>query len=342
MVINILIIFALLSALLLVHELGHFVIAKVGGVRVDEFGIGFPPRIFSFQSGETKYSVGIIPLGAFVKMPGREEPIARSLYVKNPWFKLLENAAGLIFNIMLAYILFATALIVPTTVVTGGEGVRIIQVSLDYPAAQAGIQAGDILLSINGQDMHVLDDVNKVVKDRQGIETEIRIQRDNEIINITLIPALGERPLGITLGWLKEYTTTYSLPFVKAISESANIVIHIPAMMFKLIPSIIQNPADNLMGPIGAAQMTGEMIKYGASSVIGEAGNISMGLALFNLIPIPPLDGAGMLLAIMEILRRGKRLSLKKEQIIYMSGTFLLIMLTVVIWYNDIMRLVRG
>ena len=342
MILNIIIIIAILSVLLLVHEFGHFLVAKLGGVRVDEFGIGFPPKIFSFQRGETKYSINAVPVGAFVRMPGREEVTSRSLYEKNPWFKLLENSAGLIFNIILAFILFTTALMIPSSIVTGGEGVKITQVLETYPAAEAGIQEEDIILSINGRDIQTLTDVNDVLVDCQGIETEIIIQRDNEIINVEMVPGTGERPLGITIGWLKEYITVYRSSFSEAISESTNIIIHIPTTMQNLMSSIIRNPADSLMGPIGAAQITGEMIKYGASSVISVAGSISLGLALFNLIPIPPLDGAGMVLAILEILRRGKRLSIKKEQLIYTSGTFLLILLTIFIWYNDIIRLIRS
>ncbi len=342
MILNIIIIIAILSALLLFHEFGHFLIAKLGGVRVDEFGLGFPPKIFAFQHGETKYSVNLIPVGAFVRMPNREELTPRNLYFKNPWFKLLENSAGLIFNIILAFILFTTALTMPTSIITGGEGVKVTQVSAGYPAAEADIREGDVILSINGQDVQALTDVSKIIQDRTGTETQITLQRADEIITINLVPATGERPLGITLGWLKEYTTTYRLSLLEAISESADIIIHIPTTMRNLISSLIRNPADNLMGPIGAAQVTGEMIKYGASSVVSVAGSISLGLALFNLIPIPPLDGAGMALALLEILRRGKRLSIKYEQLIYTLGTFLLIILTVFVWYNDILRLIRG
>ena len=342
MVINIIIIIAILSVLLAVHELGHFVVAKIGGVRVDEFGIGFPPQIFSFQHGETKYSLNIVPLGAFVRMPGREEVTSRSLYIKSPWFKLVESAGGLIFNIILAFILFTTALMIPTTIVTGGEGVKITGVSPGYPAAEAGIQVGDVVLNIAGNDIQTPTDVNQIIKERQGVATIIKIQRNDEIIDITLTPGTGDRPLGVELYWLKEHTAIYRLGFRKAISESAHIIISIPTIFPELVSAIIQNPADTLMGPIGAAQMTGEMIKYGASAVISSAGSISMGLALFNLLPIPPLDGAGMLLAIIEILRRGKRLSLQKEQLIYKSGTLLLIILTIIVWYNDIVRLIRG
>ena len=231
---------------------------------------------------------------------------------------------------------------IPTTIVTGGEGVKITEVSPGYPAAEAGIQAGDVVLDIAGSDVQTPTDVNKIIKERQGVATIIKIQRNDEIIDITLTPGTGDRPLGVELYWLKEHTTIYRLGFFKAISASAHIIISIPTIFPELVSAIIQNPADTLMGPIGAAQMTGEMIKYGASAVISSAGSISMGLALFNLLPIPPLDGAGMLLAIIEILRRGKRLSLQKEQLIYKSGTLLLIILTIVIWYNDIVRLVRG
>jgi regulator of sigma E protease len=343
MILNIVVIVIVLSVVLLVHEFGHFIAAKLGGVRVDEFGVGFPPRIYAFRRGETDYSLNAVPVGAFVRMPNKDDPTPRNLYLKNPWFKLLVNAAGLLFNILLAFILFTVALIIPTTVVTGGEGAKIIEVFPGYPAIAAGIQANDIILNINGQDIQKTTDVNTIMKERQGIETTFILQRDDQVINTTLIPATGERPLGVSLTWAKATTTeTYQLGFIKAVSESANIVVRFPAMFVEMIPSMIQNPKDSVRGPVGIAQETGEVIKYGASAVIFEVGSISMGLALFNLIPIPPLDGAGMLLAFIEVLRRGKRISVKIEQIIYLSGTIIMVALSIMIWYNDIIRLIKG
>ena len=149
--------------------------------------------------------------------------------------------------------------------------------------------------------------------------------------------------MGVGLGWATVHTAVQSYPFWQAIGKGAELVIDTPRMFIDFIPIAIQNPDKALMGPIGAAQVTGEMIEYGSvASVVGLAGSISIAVAIFNFIPIPPLDGAGMVLATLEGIRRGKRLSPRKEQLVYAMGTMFLLMLTVLIWYNDIIRLISG
>lgn len=341
-VITVIVIILILSIVILLHELGHFFTARAIGVRVYEFGIGFPPRLFAFKRGEVEYSLNAIPIGAFVKMAGREDSSPRSLASKKPWTRLAVSAAGPVANILLAFILFSIAFMIPTTIVTGGEGVKIESVAPGSPAAEAGIQEEDIILSVEGQPVQVFEDISSIIADRQGAETEMVLQRDGEEIYIKLTPRVnppqGEGPIGVELGYVTKYTTVHRYSFKEAITGGASIIIHVPLM----IKEIIRDPGSALMGPVGAAQVTGEMIEYGIAPTIGIAGSISLGVALFNFIPIPPLDGAGMLLAIIELVRHGKRLSIEKERLIYMLGTAFLIMLTVVIWYNDILRLIRG
>jgi regulator of sigma E protease len=188
--------------------------------------------------------------------------------------------------------------------------------------------------------------IHDIISDRLGTETEITLLRDEDKINVSLTPRVsppeGEGPLGVGLSWVTPHTTVYRRSFWESVTSSGNIMIHMPSVIRELAPSIIQNPGDTLRGPIGAVQITGEAIEYGLASVISLAGSISIGIALFNLLPIPPLDGAGMLLAVVELIRHGKRISIEREQMIYTIGTALLITLTILIWYNDVLRLIRG
>ena len=346
MVIQIITIIIILSIVILFHELGHFFTAKITGLRVYEFGIGFPPRLFAFNRGETEYSLNLIPIGAFVKTANRETSSPASSPSKNSWRRLAVNISGPFANIILAFILFTIAFMIPITVITVGEGIQVIHIVPDSPAAKANIQEGDVILRVEGQSVESFSDIGNIIDERKGLETRILFQRDEEesIINIiprTLYPD-DEGPMGIGLGWITPHTITYRNSLNEAIIGAGSIIIHIPDMVREFIPTVVQNPNDTVFGPIGAAQITGKVIEYGIASVISMAGSISIGIALFNLLPIPPLDGAGILLAIVELARRGKSLALKKEQLIYMSGTVLLVILTVLIWYNDILRIIRG
>jgi len=346
MLIKAIVIILILSIIILIHELGHFLTAKATGIRVNEFGIGFPPRLFAFRRGETEYSLNLIPIGGFVRMLGRESPHPRSLYSKSSWIRLAVSAAGPMANMVLAFILFSIVFMIPITIVTGGEGIKVMHVAPNSPAAEANIQEGDIILSVAGQPVQLFTDIKSIIDARRGLDTEIILQRGEGEISVNLVPRIAppdeEGPVGVGLGWATVYTTVHRYSFREAIARGGSIIIRTPDMIRKLIPTIIQKPADTLIGPIGVVQVAGEVMESGIASIIGLAGSISIGIALFNLIPIPPLDGARMILIIVEILRRGKRLSLEREQLIYMLGTALLITLTVAIWYNDILRLVRG
>ncbi|MCD6358881.1 MAG: site-2 protease family protein [Dehalococcoidia bacterium] len=346
MTVNIIIIIFILSVVILIHELGHFLTARAAGVRVYEFGVGFPPRLFAFRRGDTEYSLNLIPLGGFVKMPDREDTSPGSLTSKSPWRRLAISAAGPIANIILAFVIFSIAFMIPVTVVTGGEGIKVAHVAPNSPAAEAGIREGDVILSVRGQPVESFTNIHNIIDDRLGLETEMTLMRGDSKISISLTPRVsppeGEGPLGVELRWVTPHTVVHRNSFWKSITSSGSIIIHMPGMIRELLPSIIHNPGDTLRGPIGAAQITGEAIEYGVASVVALAGSISIGVALFNLLPVPPLDGAGMLLAIVELIRHGKRIPIRKEQLIYTLGTALLITLTVLIWYNDVLRLVRG
>jgi Predicted membrane-associated Zn-dependent proteases 1 len=407
------------------HELGHFVTAKRAGVKIEEFGIGLPPRIFSIKRGEIIYSINAIPLGAFVKSTGENDPtIPRSLASRGPWARLLIYAAGPLANILLAFILLSGFFMLPTGVLIG-NGVMVHSIVENSPAEEAGIEPGDIILEVNGNPVYNWGDMQNMVKSSdEGEEITLLLQRSHEPVSLMpeFDPALQRRTIGVLLCWnivnrveqnspaydvgiepgdtilsinrqpvyndesmsnalesIKEGEVTHlalfrgqeeiikeldsaqqiegmelrwvdnahieqkRFPAWKAIYLGGSYVINMPALIVDAIPLIKESPDKALVGPIGAGQLTVEFVKcFGLSKMLFMAGIISLGIALFNFIPIPPLDGGGMLIAFIEGVRRGKRLSPRAVHLAHTIGTALMIALMIAITFNDVLRLISG
>ncbi len=415
---------------LYLHELGHFIAAKRAGVKVEEFGIGLPPRLFGIKRGETIYSVNAIPLGAFVKTAGENDPtIPRSLAGKGPWTRLGVYAAGPLVNIFLAFVLLSAFQALPYSVITG-DGLMVHSVVENSPAEEAGIESGDIILEIEEQPVHTRADVQDIVNSaeegaeitllllKNGQENEIRLEpkfdpedqrrligvflpwwnivsqveegspayeaglrpgdtvlsinelpvynvesmsgalrsveegeeiklvllRDQETEEISMTNNGYETLPGVEMRWVDgTHIEQERLPVWRAVYAGANFIVRMPVLIIEAIPLIIKSPDMALVGPIGAGQLTVEIVRSsGFSSILFMAGIISLGIAIFNLLPIPPLDGGGMLVAFIEGLRRGKRLSPRAVRLAYTIGTTFLIALVVLITFSDILRLIRG
>ncbi|MCD6599035.1 MAG: RIP metalloprotease RseP [Dehalococcoidia bacterium] len=414
------------------HELGHFITAKRLGVEIEEFGFGFPPRLFSIKRGETVYSLNAIPIGAFVRSVGEDDPtVPRSLASKGPWSRLAIYAAGPLVNVFLAFILLSTFFALPITVIAS-NGVMVHSVMENSAAEEAGIEAGDVILEIDGVPIHKWGDMQNIINSsKEEQELTFRLQKsDSSTYQAKLEPQynaeLGRRLIGVLLGWnivnkvlenspadkadiipgdtilgingqavyskegmsdilnavekgqeiqvtllRGEETVTASMvkefdfaqqsmgaellwvngthmekeriTVGKAIHAGASYVIHMPAMLIASIPLIRETPDKALVGPIGAGQLTVEAVRaFGFSNLIFMAGIISLGIALFNFFPFPPLDGGGMLVAFIEGIKRGKRLSRHAVRLAQTIGTAILVALMIAITLNDILRLIGG
>ncbi len=427
-VIIILFIVALFVAICL-HELGHFIVAKRAGVKVEEFGIGLPPRLFGIKRGETIYSVNAIPLGAFVKAAGENDPtVPRSLAGKRPWTRLGIYAAGPLVNIFLAFVLLSAFLALPISTVAS-NGLMVHSVAENSPAEKAGIEPGDIILEIEGQPVRGRGDVQNIVNSveeeaditllllRNGQEEQITLKPEldpeSQLLKIGVWPrwnivslaeegspayeagirdgdtilSINEQPVynaesissalrsveegeeinlvllrdgketslsltnvgyqtvpGVELRWVDgTHIEQERLPVWKAVYEGANVIVRMPALIIEAIPIIKESPDMALVGPIGAGQLMVEIVRSsGFSNILFMAGIISVGIAIFNLLPIPPLDGGGMLVAFIEGFRRGKRLSPRAVRLAYTIGTIFLIALVILVTFSDILRLISG
>jgi len=346
-VVSILIFLAVLFVVISIHELGHFFAFRVARVAVKELGLGFPPRIFAVKRGETEYSINAVPLGAFVMPVGDESPTSPgSLANKSPWVRIWASFAGPLANGLLAFILFTVSFMLPMQVVVGGAGgAEIVQVDSGSPAEVEGVQPGDVFLMIDGEEITTTDEMHQIITlaADSGRSITVDLLRGEEEMQVILIPRAsppeGQLSLGIGYRWLGPYIfQTYRSSVAEASYLGGQTILNIPVL---LVDALSSGEAQ-LVGPVGAGQMTVEMIGHGFSSIVFLAGLISIGIGLFNLFPIPPLDGGGIVIALIEGVRRGKRLSPRGMRLAYAIGTALLIALFVTITFNDILRLIRG
>jgi len=421
---------AVLFFLVSSHEMGHFIAAKRAGIVVEEFGIGFPPRLFAIKRGETSYSINLIPLGAFVRTTGENDPtVPGGLASKGPWTRMGVFAAGPLVNVFLAFVFLGVFFMVPTEAISG-DGVMVHSTSAGSPAEEGGIEPGDVILRIGEQEIHQWEDVQEAINSNGeeekalllqrggeqfelplrpefnselnryiigillcwGIVTEVEggspaedagimpgdtilsinkqpiysaqsmsdaissaepgekievvLLRDEEILSrsLELSSQNGEQAIGLDNQWVSDtHIEKQRLPFWQAIYRGGDFVVHIPKLIVESLDIIKEDPSKAVVGPVGAGQLTVEAVRsFGLSNVLFLGGLISMGFALFNVIPVPPLDGGGMVIGLIEGIRRGRRLSPRTVRLAYAIGTAFIITLFVLVFYSDILRLIRG
>jgi len=347
MIITILIFLGILAVLILAHELGHFATAKAFGVKVEEFGLGFPPRLFGIKRGETLYSLNAVPLGGFTKMAGEEDPkVERSLASKSVGARVIVLSAGSIMNFLLPLLLFAIAFMVPHNVVTGD--VVVDEVAAGSPAAAAGIENGDIILSLNDEPVNSIRDLHIYTQLNLGKEVNLAIRHSDETVEeVQLIPRWKPPPeegaMGVAVSMPDAVIIRQSHPFWEAIPLGVSECID-TFVLFKneILKWFIGAAPVQLTGPVGIAQMTGEVARAGLSPLLLFAGFISINLAIVNILPLPALDGGRIVFVLLGWIRRGRRISAKTEGMVHAIGFAVLIAAIIAITYQDIIRIIAG
>ena len=344
MLITIIAFILVFTLIILAHELGHFFAAKISKVRVEEFGIGYPPRIWGKRFGDTLYSINALPFGGFNKLSGEEDPDApHSLASKNRRTRVFVLASGALVNAVLPFILFAVAFMVPHNALTGE--IAIADVAESSPAAMAGLETDDIILTINGHPISTFTDINKVIGDNLDKEVSLEIKKvSGETITVSLVPRSnppeGEGAMGIQSRALTERKTE---PFWRAIplgiKQTFDTFVAFKDAIFSLFSG---ENALSFTGPVGIAQLTGEAAQAGFSILLQFAAILSLNLAILNLLPLPALDGGRIVFIIIEWIRGGKRVSPQVEGMVHFIGFALLIGLSLLITYQDILRLING
>jgi regulator of sigma E protease len=337
-----------LSVLIIVHELGHFIAAKATGNLVEEFGIGFPPRIYGKKFGDTIYSINWIPFGGFNKISGEVDPTEpRALAARSHAVRLLVMSGGIIMNLLLPFVLLAVAYMVPHNVINGE--VVVEQIAPDSPAEMAGIRVGDTIISVNDKPVTSFSDLARAVQLGLGTEISIVLKHTGGTPETVRLvprwrPPVGQGAIGIAYGYQDTpVIVRESLPFWRAIPNGAiecidTLILYKNGIIGMIIGTVPFVPA----GPVGIVQVTGEVARTGISPLLELAAFISIAIAITQMIPFPALDGARIAFIVLEWARRGKRVSPRVEGIIHSVGFVILLGLMVLITYQDIWRWITG
>ena len=332
--------------LVMVHELGHFATAKLSGVKVLEFGLGFPPRLLRFQRGETTYTLNAIPFGGFVRMMGEEDPSdPRSLAGKPVPIRAMVISAGAMMNALLPILLFAIVFMVPKDTVVGD--VTILSVADNSPAAEAGLLPGDVITRVNGRRVENLSDLSYQLALRRGANATVMTERGGEVLSQDVVPRWkppeGQGATGITVELAAAHEVSRSKPFFSAIWSGARRTVETVVLAKNEIQGwFIGDREPQVSGPVGIAQITGEVAGLGFLPLLELAALLSLNLAVLNILPLPALDGGRLLFLAIEVVRRGKRVPPQKEALVHLAGFVVLITAILIISYFDVLRIARG
>lgn len=358
-----------LVVLIVVHELGHFVAAKLAGITVEEFGIGFPPRIASLRFGGTRYSVNALPLGGFVRMLGEDgeieikrlrqqglegEELERALqgaFSRKPIaVRLAVLLAGVAMNFVLAVVLFAAAFSLPVPV--GHGPLTVTDIQAGSPAASA-LRIGDVILGADGRTFEVSRDLTDYVADRGGSVVALQVRRGDEVLDIEVVPrvvtdeerAQGVGPIGFSYrpDRVVEEPSPVGGPIEalgRGLEGAWTVAVQIPGGLADSVAGLLglSPDAPDARGPIGIAQETGRMLGAPLVSQLLFVGLLSVNLAVLNVLPFPPLDGGRIAVVLVEAVRR-RKLPAEREALIYLTGLALLLALVVLVSIRDIGRL---
>jgi regulator of sigma E protease len=343
--VNLLSFAVILSLLVFVHEFGHFIVAKLAGVRVDEFGFGYPPRMLKLgQWRETEITLNWLPIGGFVRM-GEEDPDSPgSLASKRRSVRALVLVAGALMNLLLASALFSAVFMVGAATPIDGPGTGIYYVAPNSPAYLAGLRPGDTIVEMNATQVADVEQAIALTQASLGTPIEITVRRNDKLLPpMTVTPRVDPPPnegaMGVSLGQpfvTQAYSFWQAVPL--GIRTTANVVTSIPGIIAGMIRKEI--PAE-VSGVVGIYSMTAEAVKSGLAQLLEFAGLLSVNFFLFNLLPLPALDGGRLLFVILEWVRGGRRVPPEKEGLVHAIGMAVLLGLMAVVTYFDVLRLLN-
>ncbi len=393
MALTILVFILLLSLLVLIHEFGHFIVAKKLGIKVEEFGWGFPPRVWGIKKGETVYSINLLPIGGFVKLYGEDDAgggkvgsakvsgagskdIKRAYFARPAWQRFAVVVAGVVMNILLAFVLFYAYLaatnfktILPlvtdytfsNVTQTNYQGVIIQSISPNSPAEKIGMQAPAQVINLNGEKVGSLETFIKEINDNKGKEITLTWKelRTGEVYTNSVVPRENppehEGALGIGLDYIPmpiaalEYETPVQKAF-SGITYSYDLVVYqVLAMRDMVGKSVaeknIQPVSDNVAGPVGLFMLVDQLLSINNLKVVvlqtlNFAGLLSLSLAFFNILPIPALDGGRLFFIIIEMVSR-RKINPRFESMAHAIGFAMLMGLIILILFSDIAKFFR-
>lgn len=344
----------ILSFLVFFHELGHFIVARICGVKVEVFSIGFGKKLVSWRFGQTEYALSMIPLGGYVKLKGQDDSNpklknyeADSYLSKSPWQRIAILLAGPFFNLFLAFLLYMAVGLLGKASLLPVVG----EVKESYPAAQAGIKAGDTIVAINGKEIKTWEELDSMIIESQG-ELELQIQRGQgelkESLSVRVLPMEQEaqnifrenitrKIIGISSAGavgMVHYKGLDSIIF--GIDESIKASTLIAQSIIKLISGVV--PSSEVGGVVSIVSVIGSASSSGLTHLLWLTALISVNLGILNLLPIPALDGGHIIFNLYEVIMR----KAPSENVMYyltLCGWAVLLGLMLLGLYNDIFRL---
>ncbi len=356
----ILIFILILMVLVLSHEMGHFLSAKKFGIKVLEFGFGIPPKLWSKRIGETIYSLNLLPVGGFVRLYGEDETDRkalkdpRSFASQNVWKRIMVVMAGVTMNLFLAWLMFYLVLIFQDFKIiypTVEQVVVVADLEDNYPAKEAGIQIGDRLLKINGQNVSSIDEAVKTIKSQPDKElilslTDLEGENTKEVKVIPKKEDNLEGKVGIAFSPIpfKEYKTFQEKLF-SGISYSSDLTrltfTGFGTLITDLFKGDIKKASANVAGPIGLVKITKSISSLGVEAALPYMwfiGVISLTLAIFNSLPFPALDGGRFAFLLYEAVTK-KKPNPEFEKAVHNFGMVILLLMIALITFSDIKKL---
>lgn len=353
----------MLSVLVLIHELGHFLVAKKLGIKVEEFGFGFPPRVWGKKIGETLYSINALPIGGFVKLYGEDEAgagrldlnhkssgkanLKRAFFARSIWQRILVVVAGVVMNFLLA-IIIATYLFTFQGIPTATDKVTVSEVLKNSPADLAGLRSGDLIEKIGNAPVTTTTQLVNETKKHLGEQINVTLNRSGKIEIIKVTPRKiyprSQGPIGVAV---QQQVNFQKYPFPKSVfygvgqvgSDSVRILFGF-TQVIKDIFGKFSIPS-GVAGPIGMAQLTGEFVKIGPSAVLSLVYMLTLSLAVLNILPIPALDGGRLFFILVEAVTR-KKVNARFEAIAHMVGIVVLLTFIAAVSFQDVTRIFNG
>ncbi len=345
----------ILSILVFVHEFGHFVVAKKAGMKIEEFGFGYPPRIWAKKVGETIYSINALPVGGFVKILGEElgeavskEDEKKTFYCKSKKARTAVLLAGVLMNFFLAVVAFSiiyTQIGIPTKT----DQVAIIGVAENSPAGLAGIKENDVVIKVDGQEIKDNEAFIRLTNEEAGEEMLIEVEREEEKLTFSVTPRKnppeGEGALGVVISQMEmKFYPFWQMPirgsiegFKEAFAWIRLVLEFVAGMVGRLFAGEV--PRD-VAGPVGIFQITGRAVEGGSLAILQFLGILSVNLMVLNILPFPALDGGRLVFIGYEAVT-GRRPKASIERWINTFGMIALLLLLFLVTVNDVARIIE-
>lgn len=328
----------LFGLIVFIHELGHFYFAKRSGVTIHEFAIGMGPKVFQTTKDGIKYSVRALPLGGYVSMEGED---GESKDPNSFGKKSILQRASILLAGPLSNILLCILLLIPVFLMMGSPTNKNIlgQIIEGAPAYEAGLQADDKVVEINGNKVNTWDDITKNIHGSNGDEINIKIDRNGSIQEFKIQPIKNEQG-NYAIGIYPSVERNIFDSITSAFTTTGEMIKQMGLFLYQLVTGTVPGGAENAVaGPIGVIGIVSDAAKMGIGNLLYIAAVISLNLGILNLLPIPALDGGRLLMLGIEGIRGGKKLDPNKEAMLHMAGFFLLMAMMLFVTYKDITRL---